>query len=408
MVWNLYGKKYNLQDYIIFHPGGETILKNTENEPDITALFETYHAFSRKTHYKTILDKYEVKEKESEQNFDFTNYNKLLERIKPYFPTRKSIKAPLDWYFQNGFVLMLYIYTFYHGFFSSTSSTTIYKCTFSQIAGLCYISLGFNVFHDASHYAVSISPNINRFLAKIWASWGLWNTDLWFYHHIVNHHSYTGLDKKDPDLYHLKPFVNKTVSGKAQLLNNYTEFLPFITIIFPGYYVGQMISYFASPFQQKTFHIRIPGKRYYDNIDICLILLKVYCLYSGGILSTINYILALNFWYHINIAIDHDTYETIIENHYTGKDWLKLQICNSANFLNQSWLWTRFFGGINYQIEHHLFPNMSNVHYPTISPIVQDFCKENGITYIHYNNLWEAYQSYLKMLKVRNSKLDLT
>lgn len=405
MVWNLYGKKYNLQDYIIFHPGGETILKNTENEPDITTLFETYHAFSRKKYYKTILDKYEVKESESltEQiDFDFTNYNKLIEKIKTRFPTRESIKAPLDWYFQNGFVLMLYIYTFYHGFFSNT---TIYKCAFAQIAGLCYISLGFNVFHDASHYAVSIYPNINRFLAKIWASWGLWNNDLWFYHHVVNHHSYTGLDKKDPDLYHLKPFVNKTVGGKvkAQLLNNYTEFLPFITIIFPGYYVGQIIGYFASPFQQKTFHIRIPNKRYYDIIDICLILLKVYCLYYGGIFSTINYIIALNFWYHINIAMDHDTYETIIENHYTGKDWLKLQICNSANFLNQSWLWTRFFGGINYQIEHHLFPNMSNVYYPTISPIVQDFCKENGITYIHYDNLWKGYQSYLKMLKVRNS-----
>jgi linoleoyl-CoA desaturase len=293
------------------------------------------------------------------------------------------------------------LYAFYYGFFSTT--TTIYKCGFSQLAGLLYISLGFNVFHDASHYAVSISPNINNFVAKLWASWGLWNTDLWFYHHIVNHHSYTGLDKKDPDLYHLKPFVNKTVGGKAQLLNNYTEFLPFITIIFPGYYVGQMIGYFASPFQQKTFHIRIPNKRYYDTIDICLILSKLYCLYYGGILPTINYIVALNFWYHINISIDHDTYETIIENHYSGKDWLKMQICNSANFLNQSWLWTRFFGGINYQIEHHLFPNMSNVHYPTISPIVQEFCKENGITYIHYDNLWKGYQSYLKMLKVRNS-----
>ena len=407
MVWNLYGKKYNLQDYIIFHPGGETILKNTENEPDITALFETYHAFSRKKYYKTVLDKYEVKESEPEPepeqiDFDFTNYNKLIERIKTRFPTRESIKAPFNWYLQNGFVLMLYIYTFYHGFFSIT--TNIFnKCAFSQIAGLCYISLGFNVFHDASHYAVSISPNMNRFLAKIWASWGLWNNDLWFYHHVVNHHSYTGLDKKDPDLYHLKPFVNKTIGGKAQLLNNNTGFLPFITIIFPGYYVGQIIGYFASPFQQKTFHIRIPKKRYYDIIDICLILLKVYCLYYGGIFSTMNYIIALNFWYHINIVMDHDTYETIIENHYTGKDWLKLQICNSANFLNQSWLWTRFFGGINYQIEHHLFPNMSNVYYPTISPIVQDFCKENGITYIHYDNLWKGYQSYLKMLKVRNS-----
>ena len=405
MVWNLYGKQYNLQNYIISHPGGETIIKNTENETDITALFETYHAFSRKNYYKTILKKYEVlQEPDPEKtDFDFTNYNKLLERIKTHFPTRASIKAPLNWYFQNGLVLSLYLYTFYYAFFSGLTTTTIYKCMFSQIAGLCYISLGFNIFHDASHYAVSIYPNINRFLAKSWASWGLWNTDLWFYHHIVNHHSYTGLDKKDPDLYHLKPFVNKTAGGKAQLLNNNTDILPFITIFFPGYYVGQMIAYFISPFQQKIFHIRIPNKQYYDIIDICLILSKLYCFYSGGILSTMNYILALNFWYHINIAIDHDTYETIIENHYSGKDWLKLQICNSANFLNKSWIWTRIFGGINYQIEHHLFPNMSNVHYPTIAPIVQDFCKENGIPYVHHDNLWEAYRSYLKMLKVRNS-----
>ena len=163
MVWNLYGKKYNLQDYIIFHPGGETILKNTENESDITALFESYHAFSRKNYYKTVLDKYEVKEQNpniEQIDFDFTNYNKLLERIKKHFPTRDSIKAPLDWYFQNGFVLSLYVYAFYHGFFSTSS--TIYKCVFSQLAGLLYISLGFNVFHDASHYAVSVSPNINQ------------------------------------------------------------------------------------------------------------------------------------------------------------------------------------------------------------------------------------------------------
>ena len=404
MVWHLYGKKYDLTDYISFHPGGETILKNTENETDITALFETYHAFSRKEYYKTVIEKYEILDENniSESDFDFTNYNKLLERIKKRFPNRNSIKATYEWYLQNGLVLGLYIYTFYLACLSSYTTSIIHKCIFSQIAGLCYISLGFNVFHDASHYAVSISPNINRFLAKWWASWGLWNIDIWFYHHVVNHHSFTGLDKKDPDLYHLRPFVNKTV-GKAQWLNHKTDFLPFITIFFPGYYVGQMIAYFTSAFQSKIFHIRIPRKKYYDIVDFLLITIKVYCLYCGGIFTTIHYFLALNFWYHINIAIDHDTYETIIENHYSGKDWLKLQICNSANFLNHSFLWTRIFGGINYQIEHHLFPNMSNVHYPIIATIVKEFCKENGIAYVHHDTLWGAYQSYLKMLRVRNS-----
>ena len=52
MPWNLYGKKYDLEVYMQFHPGGNTILENTRGQSDITALFETYHAFSNKEYYK--------------------------------------------------------------------------------------------------------------------------------------------------------------------------------------------------------------------------------------------------------------------------------------------------------------------------------------------------------------------
>ena len=116
-----------------------------------------------------------------------------------------------------------------------------------------------------------------------------------------------------------------------------------------------------------------------------------------------HYILGLNFWYFVNIALDHDTYENIVENHYSGKDWMKLQICHSSNFLNDNWIWTRLFGSINYQIEHHLFPNMSSVHYPTIAPIVREFCKEHDIPYIHYSSLFDAFRSYCKMIRFRNN-----
>ena len=56
------------------------------------------------------------------------------------------------------------------------------------------------------------------------------------------------------------------------------------------------------------------------------------------------------------------------------------------------------FGGINYQIEHHLFPNMSSVHYPTIAPVVREFCRENNIPYVHHATIWSAYKSFIKMV----------
>ena len=408
-MWYLYGKKYDLNDYLSFHPGGSTILENTRGQSDITALFETYHAFSNKTFYQKILTDYEVTDPNPNPNpdsYDFTNYRLLTERIRKIFPNRKSVKAPISWYILNGITLFLYLSTFYGAMFCKNNIWI--TVVFSQLAGVSFISLGFNVFHDASHYAISAKPVINDILAKIWASWGIWNVNLWFYHHVLQHHSHTGVKGLDPDLYHLRPFASKTEildKNKKPLLWNKPEFLPFVMIVFPGYYVGQSLSYLAAvTIKNKIFRFILPIRSYYDGGDMLMILVKIYALYCGGFFAAMNYILALNFWYFINIALDHDTYETIVENHYSGKDWLKMQICHSGNFLNENLVWTRIFGSINYQIEHHLFPNMSSVHYPVIAPVVREFCQEHGIPYVHHDTLVDAFRSYYKMIQFRNSE----
>ena len=441
MVWQLYGKKYNLEDYLTFHPGGKTILENTRDASDVTALFETYHAFSNKEYYKKKLEEYEIKDpdlstrepdlstrepdlsrvlvekdKDKEQdNYDFTTYHLLTERIRKIFPKRRSIKAPVLWYIQNGIMFFLYVSTFFPAMFCLKYSIW-FRGLLSQIAGLAFISLGFNVFHDGSHYAISTRPKVNEILAKIWASWGIWNADIWFYHHVLHHHSHTGLSYEDlsgkatsfdPDMYHLLPFARKTSPSSKKivpLLQNRTEWLPFVMIGFPGYYIGQVLSYLVSAnYKNKIFRASLPvDHTYYDAVDIGLILVKVYCLYRGGIVTYLNYTIALNFWYFINIALDHDTYESNVENHYSGKDWLKMQVCHSGNFLNGNLVWARVFGSINYQIEHHLFPNMSSVHYPTIAPVVREFCQEHGIPYVHHDTLVGAFRSYYKMIQYRN------
>jgi linoleoyl-CoA desaturase len=112
-----------------------------------------------------------------------------------------------------------------------------------------------------------------------------------------------------------------------------------------------------------------------------------------------SYIFGLNFFYAINIVPDHDTYETSIDNHYSGNDWCKMQICNSGNFVNDNLLWTYLFGGINYQIEHHLFPNISHIYYPEISKIVKKYCLENNIPYVNHLTIFSAYKSFLKQIK---------
>jgi len=414
MVWNLYGKQYELTSFLDSHPGGKTILVATENEKDLTALFETYHAFSDKVKIRKMLDKYEIKDananadadaKEIVKKYDFTNYNLLLDMVKKEFPTRVSIKAPFSWGLQNIFLFFLYCYSFYTAMFS-WSTPIFYRCILAFFSGGLLFSVYFNILHDGSHYGISVHPFVNEFLSKISNSWGLWNSNIWFYHHVVNHHSFTGEKKKDPDLYHLKPFLNKVANDRKLLLSNNVNWVFGFLTFFPGQFLGQGIFYIVSVLKNpiRIFGgIKMPNRNMYDLFDIVFMGLCIYCLYSGLYLPTIFYIISLNFWYAINIIGDHDTYETAVENHYEGDDWLKLQICNSGNFLNGNILWTRLFGAINYQIEHHLFPNMSNVHYPTIAPIVKKFCKEKNIPYVNHTTLWGMYMSYLKMLKRVNS-----
>jgi fatty acid desaturase len=126
---------------------------------------------------------------------------------------------------------------------------------------------------------------------------------------------------------------------------------------------------------------------------VAMILFKIYLFYCGGGLVSLLYLIGVNTTYYINIYGDHDFYETKIENAYNGDDWLKRQICNSGNFLNDNMIWTRMFSGINYQIEHHLFPNVSSIHYPEISKIVKKYCLENniGIKGCIYETIWYQF-----------------
>jgi linoleoyl-CoA desaturase len=68
-------------------------------------------------------------------------------------------------------------------------------------------------------------------------------------------------------------------------------------------------------------------------------------------------------------------------------------------FANDNILWTLWFGGINYQIEHHLFPNMSNFHYCTVAPIVKKFCLERRIPYVAKDTVIDAFKSFTKRVK---------
>ena len=512
--WYIHGKYYNLTNYMEKHPGGKFILEKTKGQGDLSALYESYHAFSNIDNIDKYLKTFEVKfhapvtntdnettlqnqhqqqqykidnyniiyipqnniydaymniansfedqeeqdqetesqepesqetqETESQETqeqeqpqtiienpmaetqFDFTNYRILTQQAKQLFPTRESIKANHEWHTLVITALFTFFYSFYQGLFSSPQSLlqkfafllpflstqlkiALLRTFFITLASASWLGLGFNVMHDGSHYAITTDPNINHYATKTWNALNGWNAVIWFYHHVQNHHTYTGMEKKDPDLYHFRPLMVKSMNDYSvhpflKKIQPYT--FPLITILLPGQNLGQSISYFISSFRRKLWNFKLPDAHhtpeFYDTYDISFFFLSLLAyeniLLLGNGYWLFLYFIQINFFYMFNIIFDHDLFETNVQNKYHGKDWAMQQICHSGNFCNGNRFWTKWFGAINHQIEHHLFPSMSNSHYPTISPLVKKYCETNNIPYVHQPTFKEAIQSFAKTL----------
>ena len=108
----------------------------------------------------------------------------------------------------------------------------------------------------------------------------------------------------------------------------------------------------------------------------------------GGIYLGVNFIISHNF-------------EGVLNNSAKAKetktDWAISQIKSSSSVGGR--LLGFFHGGLNYQIEHHLFPRISHVHYYKIKPIVQEWCKENKIKYNYYNNIFSNIRACYRHLQ---------
>ncbi|MEP6746253.1 MAG: fatty acid desaturase, partial [Bacteroidota bacterium] len=88
-----------------------------------------------------------------------------------------------------------------------------------------------------------------------------------------------------------------------------------------------------------------------------------------------------------------------VESGRLDDEWAVHQIKTTANFATRNKLVSWLVGGLNFQIEHHLFPKISHIHYPQISKIIKQACQEFGVEYIEYPKVRYAIASHVSFLR---------
>lgn len=403
-MWKINGKIYDLTNFLDKHPGGRKILEVCEGNHDLTPSFESYHAMCDMNKIKKIMEKYEISTCEpSIFTFDENGFYKTLQkRVNDTF-YKKNYKVEYWGILKSLLQFSIFVFFFFNSFYVH-SNNMIYRCFSSGISGHFIIQVGFCVMHDASHFAVSNKSYINEFLCNSVNAIFLWDGPLWLQHHAFRHHAFTGDKDLDPDTIHFKPFYRKIKDDNGKKYLQISKKFPktitlFTSCIFPGMFLGQMNSYILWLIRGHLWKMTLHTAY---KISIWQTMLKLFMIFSffygQSFLVFFIYIFMTNISYFLCIIPDHDTFETCKNRSDTKKkqDWGELQVRHSGNFSTQNDLVCYMFGGINYQIEHHLFPTISHLHYHKIKPIVQQTCKEFDIPYVHFDSVFSALLSGLE------------
>uniref|UniRef100_A0A0G4FKE0 Cytochrome b5 heme-binding domain-containing protein n=1 Tax=Chromera velia CCMP2878 TaxID=1169474 RepID=A0A0G4FKE0_9ALVE len=267
-----------------------------------------------------------------------------------------------------------------------------------------HIACGFCVMHDASHYAVSSKPWVNELLSRLCNASQSWFHHVWARHHVYGHHSFTGDVAKDPDTRYGRPFFRKHPDDAEKKflavgLENQPASALIALAVFPGQFFGQGLLYLQALFKHRYIGIPVDVLNDLFTFEVVVILLAQlqWWVFQPWVQS-LAYWGSLNILYWMCIAPDHDTWESLSLNKKKAEeggdkeekmDWGEMQVRESSNFAVDYPVVCTLFGGINYQIEHHLFPGVSHVHYRDLAPIVRSTCQEFGVPYQEFGS-WTA------------------
>lgn len=282
------------------------------------------------------------------------------------------------------------------------------------VMSLGLAGIGLSVMHDANHGAYSSKKWLNTLMGYSLNLVGA-NAFNWKIQHNVLHHTYTNVHEEDEDIsprgvLRLSPHSNWKWFHKYQFI--YAWFLyglmTIVWMVFKDFV--RIIRY------QQNGLARSNNANILKEWIILLVTKVVYVSYifvipflvtslSGwqilfGILTMhyiAGFILAIIFQpAHV---IEGTEYPLPDEHHKLENTWAVHQLHTTTNFGNKSRWFSWYVGGLNFQIEHHLFPNICHVHYRKISAIVESTAREYNLPYKSATTFVDALLGHARLLK---------
>ena len=285
---------------------------------------------------------------------------------------------------------------------------------FAFVMGLAMAGIGMSVMHDALHGSYSKYPAVNKIMGKSLNFIG-GSTFIWNIQHNVLHHTYTNIHGIDEDI---ETKVIVRLCKHAPIKHFYRFQHIYVFFAYGLMTLLMLVSDFIKLFK---YHKR--GMVEKQNVQLSRVYIKMAAyklLYLFMMLGLPLLLTPLAWWqvltgfmvihltagYILTIVfqlahIVEGAEQPMPDDEGTIQNaWAVHQLQTTANFSRDNLFLNWYVGGLNFQIEHHLFPNICHVHYRDLSRIVQKTAEEFQLPYNLKPTFADALQSHIRMLKV--------
>lgn len=277
-----------------------------------------------------------------------------------------------------------------------------------MLLGLEAALIGFNIIHDALHSSYTAHRRINRCLGYLFDLHGM-SSHVWLSSHNVQHHTYTNITGFDQDIdkmiwLRLSPYDGRYWFHRYQHLYalplycfsslNWSLYSDYVHL-WQEWRRGRLsmndgLSFFGMKALNLTVFLFLPMLvLHLPWWQVLIGYIALHC--TGGLVSAIIFQLA-----HVVEGVEHPLPSS---TGHMAQRWAEHEVRTTSNFATGSRWVCYLFGGLNFQIEHHLFPQVCHMLYPEIAPIVRETVREFGLPYTEQPTLWTAIATHLRHLR---------
>ncbi len=337
------------------------------------------------TALKQNVDNYFVSNK-IEKTGDYRLYIKTIVLLGTFIGTYITIMVvPMAWYF----ILPLCI-----------------------LLGAAAAGIGLAIMHDANHGAYSNNSTLNDALGLSMNMLGA-NAYFWKQKHNIIHHTYTNVDGIDDDIAK-SPIIRQCESQKWVPAHKVQHLYLFpiysLSILFwvfimdtTKYFTKKIYTTDAWKMTTRNHIVFWLTKIWYVGMYIVLPIavfgVGPWAIGFFAYHMTVGIVLSLIFQLAHVVENTEFEYIALDTTKHIESAWAEHQVKTTANFAMKNKFINWYAGGLNFQVEHHLFPKVSHVHYPAISKIVEETCKAYNMPYNYNETFWGAVGSHVRVMK---------